>query len=429
MPISIYPIPYTLLSLARFARMIGIAPLHFAGASTPNLNPQVFPTGSTCGDVWPRYDWQKSDQVSHESLAYAIKDAEETLAKEVHYFSAPMWIAGEEQMFPRDFYRESVYGTVDIRGFRKGLNANYGKIIGGGQRGTVLLGTADIISGSLHYSDIDGDGLFETATITLLNQTIDDVCEAKVYFTGMDGIQEWEIRPPRSKSLSGGTLTITFDSWLLIDPDLLSLFPTDDFQAIDLSDTTPLVKSVEVYQEYNDVSLPSSIFKWENDAFECTICGGVGCVACSNTEQDGCLQVREPEAGIVAPVPARYDGTWMVSSFNVCRAPDKVELYYLAGERSNEYLRGVSCDPLSDMWAWCIIWLAIARLERPPCSCNRLKNMFDYLREDLAHSTQSGSYFEGTDLQTNPFGTHRGELMAWKRVKNHTGRKMSVALI
>ena len=430
MVISIYPIPYTLLSLPRFARMIGIAPLHFAGATASTLNPQVFPTGSTCGDIWPRYDWQKSDQVSHESLAYAFKDAEETLAKEVGYFASPTWIAGEQKMYPREHFRSGVYGIRETRGFLKGLNTSYGKIIGAGQRGTTLLGTATTLAGTLAYSDIDGDGLNETATITLINQTITDVCEAKVYFTGMSAIQEWEIRPPRSKTLSGGTLTIVMDSWLFIDPDKLSMFPTDDgFKAIDLN-ISNLVNSVEVYREYNDISDPSTIFKWENESFECTICGGIGCVACSNYEQDGCIQVRDPEEGIVVPVPATYsDGSWLVTAFDIGRAPDKVELYYLAGDRSNEFLRGTSCDPLSDMWAWCIIWLAIARLERPPCSCNRLKNLFDYLRVDLSNSTNAGSFFQGFDLVNNPFGTHRGEMMAWKRVKSHVGRRLSIAVI
>ena len=117
MVISIYPIPYTLLSLPRFARMIGIAPLHFAGATASTLNPQVFPTGSTCGDIWPRYDWQKSDQVSHESLAYAFKDAEETLAKEVGYFASPTWIAGEQKMYPREHFRSGVYGIRETEDF------------------------------------------------------------------------------------------------------------------------------------------------------------------------------------------------------------------------------------------------------------------------------------------------------------------------
>jgi len=425
--ISAYPIPYTLLSLARFARMIGITPLHFAGASAPSTHPQVFPSGSSCGDIWPHYDWQKSDQVSHESLAYSIKDAEETLAKEVGYWPAPMWIARERQMYPRDFYREGIYQVRDVRGFPKGLNTRYGKILSGGQRAVTLIGTATVAGGTLVYQDNDGDGLYETARITM--PTTVDLCEIKIYFTGMSGAQEWEIRPPRSATLIGGIYTGTFESWLFIDPDELAHYPTDDgFEAIDMSTITPLVTSVDVYRVYNDTSLASAVFQWEGNS-TCGYCGGVGCSACSDIEQDGCIQVRDPEAGIVVPTPATYDVTWSASSFDVCRAPDKVELYYLTGDQSNEYLRGISCDPLSDMWAWCIIWLAIARLERPPCSCNRLKNLFDYLRVDLSNSTSAGSYFQGIDLTNNPFGTHRGEMMAWKRVKHHVGRKMSVAVI
>jgi len=413
--------------------MVGIAPLHFAGASAPSTNPQVFPSGSSCGDVWPRYDWQKSDQVSHEGLAYTIKDAEETLAREVGYWPAPMWIAGEEQMYPRDFYREGIYQFRDARGFCKGLPTKYGKILSGGRRAVTLIDTATTVGGSLAYQDNDSDGLYETAQITIAGVTeTTDLCEVKVYFTGMDGAQEWEIRPYRIGTLSAGVLSLTFESWLFINPDELSHYPTDDgFEAVDLSTVTPLVTSVDVYRVYNDVSEASAIFAWENGTPGCTcsICNGVGCPSCSDTEQDGCMQVRDAKAGIIVPVPATYDATWSVSAFDVCRAPDKVELYYLSGDQSNEYLRGVSCDPLSDQWAWCIIWLAIARLERPPCSCNRLKNMFDYLREDLSFSTGGGSHFLGMDAVNNPFGTHRGEIMAWKRVKHHVGRRMSVAVI
>jgi hypothetical protein len=427
MPANAYPIPYTLLSLPRFARMVGIAPLHFAGATAASLTPAVFPTGSTCGDVWPRYDWQKSDQVSHESLAYAIKDAEETLAREVGYFPALKWIAGEQAMFPRDFYRTSIYQITDIRGFRKGVTTKYGKIINGGRRAVTLIDTPEVV-----YSDEDLDGLFETATITINDVTItDDVCECKVYFEGMYGLEEWEIRPIRIKTLIGGTLTIVMDSWLLIDPELLAAYPSDDgYRAVDVSTIGNFVVNVDVYREYSDVSSPSVLFNWENDANECTYCGGVGCVACSSTEQDGCLQIRDPGAGIVVPIPGSYsDGSWTISEYSRGRAPDKVELYYYAGDRSNEFLRGISCDPLSDQWAWCIIRLAIARLERPPCSCNRLKDMFDYLREDLSHSTSAGSHFLGEDVGGNPFGPHRGELMAWKQVKHHVGRRLSVAVI
>jgi hypothetical protein len=43
--------------------------------------------------------------------------------------------------------------------------------------------------------------------------------------------------------------------------------------------------------------------------------------------------------------------------------------------------------------------------------------MFEYLREEVPTYTE------------NPFGTHRGEIMAWKRVAHHTGKKLGFALI
>jgi len=423
-----YPIPYTLLSLPRFAKLVGIAPLHFAGATASSLNPQVFPTGSTCGDVWPRYDWQKSDQVSHESLAYAIKDAEESIAREVGYFPAPTWIAGEKAIFPRDLFRENIFHVHDVRGFAKSIKTKYGKVISGGRRGATYIDNVRVA-----YSDDDGDGLYETATLTLAGITATtDACELHVFFEGMDGNEDWEVRPLRSATLVAGAMTITLDSWLLIDPDLLAAYPTDDgFSAIDVSTVVNFVATVDIYYIFNDISEASAIFAWEYATPGCTCsCGGIGCPVCADTEQDGCMAVRDADSGIVAPYPAAYaDGAWSMTAFDVCRAPDKLELYYYAGDLSNQYLRGISCDPLSDFWAWCIIWLAIARLERPPCSCNRLKNMFDYLREDLSMSAQGRAYFSGDDVRTNPFGSHRGEFKAWKRLKHHTGRIMPFAVI
>ena len=158
MPASAYPIPYTLLSISRAARMLGIAPAHFMGATASSLTPAVFPTGSACGDVWPRYDWQKSDQVSHESFANAIKDAEEAIAREIGYWPAPMWIAAEQHTFPRDLFRENIFHVRDVRLFAKGIKLNYGRVISGGRRGATLVDNVRVA-----YSDEDADGLFETA--------------------------------------------------------------------------------------------------------------------------------------------------------------------------------------------------------------------------------------------------------------------------
>jgi hypothetical protein len=191
-----YPLPYTALSLGRFAQMLGIAPAHFWGATAASLSPAVFPSGSSCGDIWPQHDWQKEDQVSRESLALAIQDAEKQLANYLGYWTAPTWIAHELHPYPRDFYRSSLYQVLDVRGMRKSMTLDYGKIISGGRRAVTLVGTATTVGLSLAYTDTDGDGFFETATITLPT-TLTDACSIKVYHASHDGDQEWEIRRHR----------------------------------------------------------------------------------------------------------------------------------------------------------------------------------------------------------------------------------------
>lgn len=426
------PLPYTLLSPARFAKLFGIGPLHFWGATAVSLSPAVFPTGSSCGDIWPQHDWQNYDQVSREALAYAIRDAEEDIKNAVGFWPAPVWCV-ETELYPRDFYRTAMMQTRDVRGFSRGILTDVGRIIGGGKRAVTLLGSCDTATASLAYTDDDGDGFSETATITLAT-TLTSVEGIKVYHAGHSGAIEWEVRPLRSKSISGGTLTIILDSWLLIDPELYDDFPTDEgFTAIDVSTTANFVTSVDVYYEYNDTSDATAVFRWESaeGSCSCGLCGGTGCAVCTETTQDGCLQVRDGENGMVVPHPASYsDGSWALTEYSVCRAPDRVDLYYYAGEIAQDYLNGRTYDPLSDNWAWMIAWIAAARLERPPCSCSRHANFFDHLREDLSASPQGGgSYAFAMDALDNPFGVHRGEVMAWRRVKHLIKKRPRTALI
>jgi hypothetical protein len=69
--------------------------------------------------------------------------------------------------------------------------------------------------------------------------------------------------------------------------------------------------------------------------------------------------------------------------------------------------------------AQAIAWLAVARLEAPPCGCGRVTEQFNTLRKDLStidrSITTAISIREG-DLVTNPFGTREGEYRAWNRV-------------
>lgn len=424
------PIKPTLLSLAYYAKIMGINPVHFQGATGDT----VFPTGR-CSDVWPRYTWQDPDKLSHEELARAIYDAEEDIARELGYYPAPMWIAQEQHRFPR-YHRRDVWrlGGRNVRGARVSLATRWGKFIEQGQRALTLVGTATVAGGSLVYSDEDSDGFSETATITLAT-ALTDACEIKVYFADQSGDPAWEIRPAKSKTITGGNVVLVFPSWLFIDPDLRSVYPTaDSFRAVDISTTANFVTSVDVYREYNDPTETSATFFWEptpNAGVFCVSCGGTGCIACQLTTQDGCIHVRDVENGIVVPQPATYsadDAAWSQVAYSVCRDPDMVRLYYYAGDQDNRYLSGQSCEALSNYWAHAIAWLATARLDSDPCSCGNVQSLTNHLREDLAKNTEI-SYQIGFDLLDNPFGTRRGAIQAWQRVYKTQGRRITGGVI
>lgn len=423
--VNAQPLPRTHLSLFRYAQIMGIAPLHFAGAVTDT----VFPAQG-CDSIWPRYSWQDADQVSLEDLAQVIHDAEHDIAAVLGYPVAPQWVAQEAHAWPRHHRRDVWNAGGDVRGGRMGIKAKWARVNTPGRRAVSLIGTATTTGNSLLYQDIDGDGWAERATITMAT-SLTDANECKVYFSGKSGAQAWEVRPVLSKTISGGVLTIILNSWQLIDPALQSVYPTaDGLAAIDASDTDVLVASVDVYREYTDSTQASAQFLWTPDDSSfilgvaiCTNCSGSGCDACGLTTQNGCFAVRDAELGIVAPVPATYDdddARWERAVWTGCREPDQVKLWYLAGHYSDEYLRGETSDPLSDALAHAIAWMATARLERALCQCGNVTGLADHLRQDLVKVDNDTSYYVAGGLAENPFGTKRGEWMAWQRISKLT---------
>lgn len=413
----------TLLGLDRFAKIAGISPAHFNQTGAVSLDPAIFPLDNRCDDIWFQHSWQSADNISREDLARAIYDAEQELAREVGYKLAPQWVANEVHNYPRPFYRD-VFGVgMNVRGQFKSIKPRYGKFIGAGRRATTLIGD----SVTVVYTDPDGDGFFDTATITTPT-TLTDVCELKVYFEDEAGAQEWEIREPRSKAIVGANVVFTFDSWLFVDPDLWEQYPDSDGNPtqIDISTVANFVTEIDVYREFTDFTQASAQFFWErqpvrnvNQIF-CGSCGGVGCEQCTLITQDGCLHVRNVKTGIAVPVPATFDVTdnrWEGATWTECREPDQVKLWYYAGELDERFLRDETCQPLSDWWAHTIAWLATARLERPFCSCGNVTAWADDLRQDLAFTGTDTSFFITTEMiNQNPFGTRRGEVKAWQRV-------------
>lgn len=421
------PLPFTLLPLATYAQIMGITPPHFWGAAGTTYFPVGI--GAGCDEVWFQYSWQDADKVSRYDLAEVIQQAEFDLTAVLGYTPAPAWVAKEMHNYPRPHRRGYFGNSYNSRGLHKSIVARMGKFIQAGQRATSAISAGAAVT----YTDEDGDGYKETATVTA-STTVTDKCEIKVYHNGQGGIKEWEIRPAKNIALSSGTVTIKFDAWLLLDPDLQAAVPTTaDPSAIDLENTSNYVSAVDIYREYTDFAEASAEFYWEPscETWLCTECNGSGCTVCTLTTQTGCIHVRNVNTGIIVPAPATYDSdsaAWQSAAWSVCREPDQVKIWYYAGELSNDYLSGLSCQPMKKHLARAICYMATARLERPVCGCSNAQSLSQDLQRDLSRSDDTGSNFLAEDILGNPFGTRQGEVMAWRMISNLVNPIPGVAL-
>jgi hypothetical protein len=145
------------------------------------------------------------------------------------------------------------------------------------------------------------------------------------------------------------------------------------------------------------------------------------------------LIARDVNASMVVPMPGEYDAVnayWNKSSWTVGREPDIVKFWYRCGAQSDLYLKGRSCDSLSEFWARIIAEMATARLERPFCSCGNLQALADDLRQDLTASEGNTRRFVTADTLDSPLGTRKGEVTAWTKIKRLLrDRQFSVALV
>lgn len=399
------PIPYTHLSLPRYADNMGINPIHFQGAAVSGL----FQHMSDCNQTWTRHTWQSPNQVSHEDLAKQIVDAERTIGDVVGFPVAPEWLV-LERPYPKS--RPST-GMRDRWGEYKSIALNVGEIIAPGVRGTQKIDTFNVV-----YTDDDGDGFKETATVTLADEP--DWENLRFYYKDTDADQRWEIRPVRS--IDTALLEIRFDSWLLIKPELRSAFPTDQQIKVDISTTDNLVTEIDAYIEYNNTDAVTAEFIWSD-----------------GSSQNGFVQIVDHEAGIVRPSPANFEESldcFLVTPTSPLYGgyePEKVRLKIYAGKRDQDHLSmyaGYVYEPLSDFFAEAILMLATARLRRDMCGCLNVTKAAKELQEDMSLVSPQGNFLAVSDaIQNCKWGTRRGEWLAWNRVNGYSDRLLSSALV
>ena len=436
---------YTLLSLDRFFTLTGNNPVHANGGRGETY----FSNTNSCNDIFYQYMWQNQDNVSREEIALAIKQAEDQISTVLNYSPAPHWIEQEIRNYPQ-YFRPDAYswGMSDVRGMPKSVQLTEGKFIEGGRRALTLVDDAVTVT----YSDADNDGFDETATITA-STSLTDKCEIKVYYAGKEGAADWEIRPARSVTLSGGVVTFVFWSWQLFKPTLLDAFPRSTpptnenpygVQPVDIESVSSYVTTVDIYREYTDTTAVSATFYWERvgllnagislGGWCCGSCGNTGCPACEFITQDGCIIVKDANGTNVVPTPASYDSDnsqWDFSYLLACRNPDLVKFWYRAGEQSQDFIAGRTCDPLSNWYAEAIAMLATALVPRPFCTCNNSLTLTNQWQRDLSFtgSREAGSFTVSQADLDNPFGTRYGAVQAWKKVGRMTSALMTGAAV
>lgn len=396
----------TKLPLATWAKILGLHPLHFEGiAFTPENR-----GAALCDQALFQYSWQESDRTGREEIAQAIADAENMLENQLGWRLIPTWESDEWVRTARAKQPELIIGSSrDLRGYASAVKATWGKVLTGGIEARALLGADQTIT----WSDEDGDGYDETGTVTVAAGDA-LACEVEVYYPGHDGDPAYQIRPATA-AIAGGAATITFRRELCVLETILNaMTPT----TADPDDDTDFLSEVDVYRHYNDPSQQVTLL-WSPRG--CADCSGEGCALCAYTAQTGCLHLRStPTSAILGWSPGEYDAdtdTFTPLPLAGSGTPDLARLYYQAGHQAK---RG--CPMVMDLaWARVVTYLSLAQLDRPMCDCTA--NAWAYWRQDMGISSggEQDVVFGGATRQYsagNPFGTRRGAVYAWDRVRD-----------
>lgn len=405
----------TQIPLDRAAKLIGIDPYHFNTITTLRR-----PETNACDDIFFQHSHQRQGAFSREDLASALKQAEETVTHYLGYTLIPQWVQNEEKIVtkPANVEMMNVTGR-NARGQLKSVVTDRGYVIEGGRKARTLIESDSPVT----YSDDDGDGYDELATVNVAT-TVTDPQEIHLFFSDKSGADKWEIRPI-NVSISGGNATITFPRYLVPLPELWERDPAegDVWRTINGDDVNQFIDTCDVYRVYNDPSAPAVLYK---EGCSCTNCNGTGCVVCQWSTNTGCLRVRDGRRGIITYQAAEWNADnqefRLLSSSDCCWwEPDKLYIWYRAGlvnlDLDQPYLQ---VDP---MWERLVVFYALTLIDRKIPGCENTQNIYDMATKDLGLSQSSGNssytYALTGRIAGNPLGTKRAAINLWRSIESN----------
>lgn len=317
-------------------------------------------------------------QLDRDQIANALNDAVESARDYLNFYPRPTYLHAR------------LYLQEGIPIERQELRLPNGYLQAFGRRATTLI-EDDV---AVVYTDSNGDGVDDLATITLTLVTDVAADEIQVFFRVTDGALNnaddlWQIEPLRVVK-SGLNVTITGHRALFVNPDVWAVdYDEPTFinkNSGDVADAADFVTLVDVYRVYTDST--NAVIYNADPIFDC-----------GSAPIDGDVQ---------------YSGTGRIvdrtiSSFNPRRG-DHCGLYY-AETVDVWYLAGL---PLVNGLMERRMEKALVRFsntlmaQSPSCFCDRVLNMWkqDTTTEDVEKLPEW--------LADNPLGLQGGAVEAWR---------------
>lgn len=412
--------PVNLLSLEQFRRIIKMHPYHFWQLANESV-----PLESSCDDLLYEEDWQNADAISRSSIRQGIEVAERKLREWLGYDVAPRY-RSDTVDWPR-MTLQTDWRRYNVNAIDRSISVKlpWGQVRSLGTLTRTLIGNAAVT-----LSDANNDGVDDTFTATIAT-SVTDTGQIAALFTSADRwdpllpLEAWKIAPV-TVTISGGQATIRGNVWQIVRPQLYANAVTQQY--FDPDDPDTFVSQIAVYREYIDpngqtVDDAQATLIWETNPWPLWACNASGSSVYENASDPAAVGkavaragIRDAAGGIVTPDQAVYDSTaaeWRRVIWSTGYEPDRVEVRYQAG------LPLVN-GQMDRTWQELVAYLALAELEGPICACQGVRQRLHYWQFDLARTAGANDEayaVSPTDLD-NPFGTRRGHVHAWKRVRD-----------
>lgn len=355
--------PNCAVPLHRYAKLIGYDELAFWGVVYENQ-----PAYGSCGPLWTEFERM---QIGN-ALAEAQQEIEQVIGYPIcptyitgTYTEDPRWVDQQEYCYPR-------------------LVTKYPRLIEAGIRAVETVEEDSTVD----YASEDEYGI-----IGPLATTATSTSEIYVYYPDSDR----RIYPSRVV-ISGGEVTIYVPRYRMIKQEFLST-PEGGlmYEMIGI-----YLAEVDVKRIYTDPSTQGVLVRPHCQNNNCV----GGCYECTRS---ACIYIRDPYVGQIDVTPADWDAdteTWNTKI--VCAGNySLVRLNYLAG------LRSISLNLEK-----AIIRLAHVKLGRPPCSCDKTREVWmrDYQIPDLLSRERLNC----------PFGASEGAWWAYRQAINLASKRASI---